>query len=70
MGEKRKASQDLRGYTLPVDSGDPNQPTAMESTLTGPTKDDIARDHHYAELYAKAPDFQQLALQDADFSRL
>ncbi|RFN53674.1 23s rrna (-n6)-methyltransferase [Fusarium flagelliforme] len=70
MGEKRKASQDLRGYTLPVDNGDPNQPTAMESTLTGPTKDDIARDHHYAELYAKAPDFQQLALQDADFSRL
>lgn len=70
MGEKRKASQDLRGYTLPVDNGDANQPNAMDSTLTGPAKDDVARDRHYAELYTKAPDFQQLALQDAEFARL
>ncbi|GKU04090.1 23s rrna (-n6)-methyltransferase [Fusarium langsethiae] len=70
MVEKRKASQDLQGYRLPVDNGDTNQPTATNSPLTGPAKDDIARDRHYAELYAKAPDFQQLALQDADFARL
>ncbi|CEI62826.1 hypothetical protein FVEN_g599 [Fusarium venenatum] len=70
MGEKRKASQDLAGYRHPVDNGDTSQPTATNSTLTGPAKDDVARDRHYAELYAKAPDFQQLALQDADFARL
>jgi 23S rRNA (adenine1618-N6)-methyltransferase len=70
MGEKRKASQDLRGYTLPVNNGDANQPTAMDSTLTSPAKDDVARDRHYAELYTKAPAFQQLALQDANFARL
>ncbi|KAF5243496.1 hypothetical protein FAUST_2852 [Fusarium austroamericanum] len=70
MGEKRRASQDLPNYRLPVDNGDTNQPTATTSTLIGPAQDDVARDRHYAELYAKAPDFQQLALQDTDFARL
>jgi 23S rRNA (adenine1618-N6)-methyltransferase len=70
MVEKRKASQDLQGYRLPVDNGDTNQPTATNSPLAGPAQDDIARDRHYAEVYAKAPDFQQLSLQDADFARL
>ncbi|KAM0306501.1 hypothetical protein ACHAPM_001072 [Fusarium culmorum] len=70
MGEKRKASQDLQNYRLPVDNDDTNQPTATTSTLIGPAQDDVARDRHYAELYAKAPDFQQLALQDTDFARL
>ncbi|WXC61135.1 hypothetical protein SNK03_007016 [Fusarium graminearum] len=70
MGEKRKASQDLQNYRLPVDNGDTNQPTATASTLIGPAQDNVARDRHYAELYAKAPDFQQLALQDTDFARL
>lgn len=61
MGGKRKASQDLRGQSLPVD---------QTSTSEGPPEDATSRDNHYTELYSKAPDFQQLALQDADFARL
>ncbi|KAJ0145664.1 hypothetical protein ACKLNR_005569 [Fusarium oxysporum f. sp. zingiberi] len=61
MGGKRKASQDLRGHSLPVD---------QTLTLEGPPEDAKSRDSHFAELYSKAPDFQQLALQDADFARL
>ncbi|KAG7407386.1 U6 small nuclear RNA (adenine-(43)-N(6))-methyltransferase [Fusarium oxysporum f. sp. rapae] len=61
MGGKRKASQDLRGHLLSVD---------QTLTLEGPPEDAKSRDSHYAELYSKAPDFQQLALQDADFARL
>ncbi|KAF9773858.1 hypothetical protein IL306_008228 [Fusarium sp. DS 682] len=61
MGGKRKASQDLRGHLPPGD-----QPMAF----TGPQEDEKSRDSHYAELYSNAPDFQQLALQDADFARL
>ncbi|KAG5800110.1 hypothetical protein H9Q69_000828 [Fusarium xylarioides] len=61
MGGKRKASQDLRGQSLPVD-----QTLSFEA----PPEDTESRDNHYTELYSKAPDFQQLALQDADFARL
>ncbi|KAF5585479.1 23S rRNA (-N6)-methyltransferase [Fusarium pseudoanthophilum] len=61
MGGKRKASQDLRGQSLPVD---------QTLTFEGPPEDAKSRDSHYTELYSKAPDFQQLALQDADFARL
>ncbi|KAI6776817.1 hypothetical protein HG530_000762 [Fusarium avenaceum] len=65
MGGKRKASQDLRGHSLTVEDLD-----VSRKALDGPTEDDLSRDSHYAELYAKPPDFQQLALQDADFVRL
>lgn len=65
MGGKRKASQDLRGHSLTVEDLD-----VSRKALDGPTEDDLSRDSHYAELYAKPPDFQQLALQDADFARL
>lgn len=61
MGGKRKASQDLRGHSLPVD---------QTLTLEGPPEDAKSRDSHFAELYSKAPDFQQLALRDADFAQL
>lgn len=65
MGGKRKASQDLRGHSLTVEDLD-----VSRKALDGPTEDDLSRDSHYAELYAKPPDFEQLALQDADFARL
>ncbi|KAF5025944.1 hypothetical protein F66182_1979 [Fusarium sp. NRRL 66182] len=68
MGQKRKASQDFQGQ-LSAD-GETAQQTAWREPLDGPPKDDTARDRHYAELYAKSPDFDQLALQDADFARL
>ncbi|KAF4447097.1 23S rRNA (-N6)-methyltransferase [Fusarium austroafricanum] len=63
MGGKRKASQDLRGYSLTADED-------QRAALEGPPKDEMARDSRYAELYSKPPDFKQLALQDADFARL
>ncbi|KAF5666334.1 23s rRNA (-n6)-methyltransferase [Fusarium heterosporum] len=65
MGGKRKASQDLRDHWFTSHDLDTSR-----KALDGPTKDELSRDSHYTELYAKPPDFQQLALQDVDFARL
>ncbi|KAF4985505.1 hypothetical protein FDECE_16513 [Fusarium decemcellulare] len=70
MGEKRKAAEDAPGQPTSRNAQSPESQEALHKLLDEPPKDDLNRDRRFAELYSKAPDFQQLALQDKEFARL
>ncbi|KAM5354242.1 hypothetical protein ACJ41O_000892 [Fusarium nematophilum] len=70
MGEKRKATEDPPGHPETTDTEKQVSKDTLEKIMAAPPEDDAARDGRFANLYAKAPDFKQLALQDPDFARL
>ncbi|KAF7546000.1 hypothetical protein G7Z17_g8742 [Cylindrodendrum hubeiense] len=70
MGEKRKIEDEVPSGSVGshgLPSNENSKATELDLTFS---EDEVARDHRFAELYSKPPDFKELAQLDPDFAEV